>query len=212
MQRLGSGHLCLVFHAVGGVTGWLQSSLQCASPQHMQDMEWDVFKALNASHVITNALTCHQAVPMQRGPRGSCRQWLPPVYTRVPPPPPELVLDPEIIYVYQLFRCMETAGGTGVLHGCSPVPARWRCNAVLSPDSTSTCLVHGAGAGRAANMSVLCSGARSTPSCGDPWSAPLGWGPRGAGLAEDMLSADTAHASLQSRAPNSWQGWVTPPT
>lgn len=167
-------------------------------------------QALNASHVITNALTCHQAAPMQCGPRGSCRQRLPPVYPSVPPPPPELVLDPAIVDVYQLFCCMETAGGTGVLHGYSPVPARWRCDEAVSPNSTSTCLW--AGVGRAVSVSVLSSAARSTPSRGDPWSAPLGWGPRGAGLAEDTLRADTAHASLQSRAPNSWQGWVTPPT
>lgn len=34
---------------------------------------------------------------------------------------------------------------------------------------------------------------------------------QGVGLAEDMLPADRAPASLRSRAPSSWQGWLPPP-
>ena len=127
-----------------------------------------LLQALNASHTSPKAnklaaLTYYQAVPTQCG---SCRQWLAPVYPSDPPPPPELVLDPAITGVYQLSRCMEAAGGTGMLGGYSPVPAGWRDVApAVSPKSPSTCLclVHWAGAGHAVSMSVLCSGARSTP-------------------------------------------------
>lgn len=170
-------------------------------------------QAVNASHTSPSAnkldaLTCHRAVRMQCSPSGSCRQWLSPVYPSDPPSPPGLVLDPTIICIYHLSRCMEGQGCRVALSTVTQFlyyglfdSSRWRDAApVVSPKSPSTslCLVPQAGPGHAVSVSVLCSGAGSIAG---PWSAGLGQGARGAGLAEGTLRADNSACASAEQSP-----------